>query len=357
MPLSFGAIMHTRSCSFFTRSAGAALALSSLFFGGCGGSAPNRFIGDPGSDMGTRVDLAMTAPDMAQPEDMAQPGQGSYYRYAMNNFTLPQTRTQLAIDLNGDGRLDNQLGNIIGVLASQGLSAQTTVDQSVARGDVVELLRLRTADATLTNDNPVPVVAYAGKPMANPDFSGAGSFTVDNGVPAAPLNGTLAAAAYASEDPITTTKPVTLQLKLPLFAGGAPVPMILNGAHIQFTTSGAQGGLMAGQINGSIKDSDVQGLIVPAIAVTLTAQIQKDPNSAQSKQLESLFDTGGCGAAKANDGIVDACEVATNPIIMAVLAPDVQIYDNLGAYAPNKTNMMKDSLSVSIGFTAVRAQF
>ena len=32
-------------------------------------------------------------------------------------------------------------------------------------------------------------------------------------------------------------------------------------------------------------------------------------------------------------------------IIMAVLAPDVQIYDANGNYAPNKANSRKDSLS------------
>ena len=46
-----------------------------------------------------------------------------------------------------------------------------------------------------------------------------------------------------------------------------------------------------------------------------------------------------------------------NSTIQAVFAPDVQIYDANGNYAPNKTNAMKDSLSIGFGFTAVRASF
>jgi hypothetical protein len=40
-----------------------------------------------------------------------------------------------------------------------------------------------------------------------------------------------------------------------------------------------------------------------------------------------------------------------------VLAPDVQIYDANGNYAPNPLNTVKDSLSVGIGFTAVAANY
>jgi len=54
----------------------------------------------------------------------------------------------------------------------------------------------------------------------------------------------------------------------------------------------------------------------------------------------------------ANDGKIDTCEVQGNSIIMAVLAPDVKIYDANGNYAPTATGT-KDSLSLGIGFTAV----
>jgi hypothetical protein len=49
--------------------------------------------------------------------------------------------------------------------------------------------------------------------------------------------------------------------------------------------------------------------------------------------------------------------VATNQIVANLLAPDVQIYDANGGYAPNKNNTTKDSLSVGVAFLAVRASW
>ena len=48
--------------------------------------------------------------------------------------------------------------------------------------------------------------------------------------------------------------------------------------------------------------------------------------------------------AAATDNIIDTCEVSTAGLIQNVLAPDVQMFDASGKYAPNKDNTMKDSL-------------
>jgi hypothetical protein len=67
-------------------------------------------------------------------------------------------------------------------------------------------------------------------------------------------------------------------------------------------------------------------------------------------------DAGTC--AQAGDGVISTCEVATNSIIKNILAPDVQMFSNDGlTYAPNPANTHKDSLSVGVGFTAVKATF
>ena len=57
------------------------------------------------------------------------------------------------------------------------------------------------------------------------------------------------------------------------------------------------------------------------------------------------------------DLIIDVCEVSENSIIQNVLAPDLQSYDANGNYAPQRLAMKKDSLSIGLGFTAVRAKF
>lgn len=305
---------------------------------------------------------------------------GNFTAYAVNKLVLPQDNKQFAIDLNGDGKVDNQMGNIIGTLATQNLDAQSGVDASLAEGGVVVLLSLQTMDATLKKDDAVGLTFYLGKtfnsmPRKNdagmaipdggcdgcPDFSGMGMFTVDMGQSAVLLLGKLDGGKFKSNNPVGTKNPVDVTLKIALIQGAAPIPLTLHGAQAEFTsgTDMASGkpGLIDGRLRGSIKKSDIDNTVIPAVASLLTMRIQADPNSASSKQIASIFDTGGCGAAKMGDGKIDTCEVATNSIIMAVLAPDVQIYDDAGNYAPNAKNTKKDSLSIAVAWGAVQAMF
>jgi hypothetical protein len=292
-------------------------------------------------------------------------------RYVLNSLTLPMQRSDYAIDLNGDGRSDNQLGNIDGALSAQNFDIQTAESASIAAGNPIYLIELRTVDATGAND-PAATVKVSRGLTANggtPDFGGMGSYTIDATVPASTFSGALANHRYGSESPVTTHAPVTLAFRFAFF--GAPIEIALNGAHIQFVTgtdmaSGAPG-LINGEIQGSIKESDVQNVLIPQIATLLNARIAANPTSPTSMMLLQLFDTGNgaggtCTSADGTvgtpgDGLIAPCEVAMNNIIQNVLAPDVQIYDANGNYAPNSQNTMRDSLSVGVAFTAVRATF
>jgi hypothetical protein len=354
-----------------------------LALAGCGESNPLPLTGDqsvardmamPQPDLSTVMnDLAVpTSNDLAVTSDLAMDNgdvtmaHGMVYKYVVNSLTAPMQRTDFAMDLNGDGHSDNQLGNVIAAMEAIGFDAVTNVAQSVAQGDTIDLVGFQTADPMLMNDDTAGVVLEAGQAHPNPDFSGNGSFTVDGKQPAAQLFGRLQVAAFSSNNPVTTTHPVMLSLQLGLFGSGMPIVLPLNGAHIQFSTgkdpkSGAPG-LLMGQIHGSVKNSDVQNILIPALAQSLNQIITQDPNSANAMQVEQIFDTGGCvdangTMAKANDGKIDPCEVSSNQIVQNVLAPDVQIYDQNGSYAPNKLNNMKDSFSVGVGFTAVKASF
>ena len=57
------------------------------------------------------------------------------------------------------------------------------------------------------------------------------------------------------------------------------------------------------------------------------------------------------------DGMVGVCEVSGNSIIKNVLNPDVQMFDSAGNYHPNPANTNQVSLSLGLGFTAVKATF
>lgn len=325
----------------------------------CSGGGGLHFGGDAGApDLATPADLS-DAPDLTPAPDLAISVGG--HKYVLNQIMLPMQRSDYAMDLNGDGHLDNQLGNIIGAVESQGLDAQTAVGVAIQAGSALHLVSLDATDPALMNDPNAGAGLWVAKSMA-PDFSGQGKFAIDNAYPASKFTGRLDAGHFSSENPVMTMKPVHATLKLPL-AGVTPIVLPINGAHIQFDAqSGNPPRLVSGQLHGSIKNSDVQGKIIPAVAMALNAQVQANPGSPNTMQLLALFDTGGCAnpngtMAKANDGKIDVCEVSTNQIIQNVLAPDVQIYDANGNYAPNPANTKKDSLSMGVAFTAVRASF
>ena len=305
------------------------------------------------------------------------PGAGANKaQYVTNAVMVPQQRQDYAIDLNGDGRVDNQLGNIIGALTGQGLNVQTGVDMAVAGGTLIMLMSETSSDSAYQNDSCASSTVQAGMNMSMPDYSGMGHFALDSNQTGGTFAGPLKSGKFSSAPPPTTTKPVTVTVLLPLVAGATPVVMKLNGAHLQYTR-GADGKITGGQLNGAIKSTDVQMSIVPSVASVLTNKLQHDmPQTSTDTQIANLFDTGGtadasCPAGCKNpsygdrpgmcaakgDAIVDTCEVSTNNLIKNLLGADVQMFDAAGNYAPNKDNTTKDSLSLGLAFTAVGASF
>ena len=312
---------------------------------------------------------------------------GAIHQFAINKILFPQVKTDYSIDLNGDGRVDNQLGNIMGAFASQGIDSQSVQDQLVASGQIVHLVAVQTADALLMTDQQVGATWSIGKPQSSPDFTGHGAFSVDTTAPQGATLGTLAGGVYASNNPATTTHPVSADVTI-VFGGAGAVRLQLHGAYLRFTVS--SGGLMTGQIDGSMKSADIQTTIVPAVAMSLTARItatdlghacatNTDCKSSgmctmskcvltdTAKQIQQIFDVGDSNGGNCtnpdgtlgvpNDGVISICEVSGNQLIANLLVPDVQIYDANGNYAPNPKNILKDSLSVGFGFTAVPATF
>lgn len=298
-------------------------------------------------------------------------------QYVVNAVTVPQQRQDDAIDLNGDGRVDNQLGNIIGALTGQGLKVQDGVDQALMGGDLILLVSESSTDAMYQNDDCATTQMQLGqKVTGTPDFSGSGHFSVDSTQAGGTFNGPIKAGKFSSAPPATTKTPVTISILLPLVAGATPVNLKVIGAHLQYTRD-SSGKITGGQLNGAIKQEDVQMSIIPNVASLLTNKLKTDmPPTSTDQQIQSIFDNGGkadasCGTTCKNpaygdragmcaavmDGIIDTCEVSTAGLIQNVLAPDVQMFDASGNYAPNKDNTTKDSLSLGLAFTAVGATF
>jgi hypothetical protein len=171
----------------------------------------------------------------------------------------------------------------------------------------------------------------------------------------------LSAGALRTNDPVTTTHPVSAVVQVELASGVDPVALKLNGVHMQATVSST--GLTQGELHGSVLKADFDGAMIPATAKVLTLQVQTNPLSTTTFFIETIFDIGGCtnpdgSPSMANDHRIDPCEVAQNAQIQSLFAPDVQIFSADGTtYAPNPQNAHKDSVSVGLGFTAVPASF
>src|SRR5215467_12984864 len=107
--------------------------------------------------------------------DCTASGGSNKAQYVTNAVMVPQQRSDYAIDLNGDGRVDNQLGNIIGALEGQMLHVQMGVDQAVTDGTLIVLMSETSTDAMFQSDNCATASVQVGQPIAAPampDYSG-----------------------------------------------------------------------------------------------------------------------------------------------------------------------------------------
>ena len=359
------------------------LLLLTLLASGCGQ-------GLGGADLGT--DLAvpdLTIPDLAQPDLRPSPPDlllpdcvdndggvaqcpmvtGTIKKqFVVNSLQVPQQRADYAYDLNGDGKPDNQFGNIIGALAAQNIDSQTPVDSAIAGGTDVILIDEISGDATFTTDACAASSVYPGINHGSPKFDGTDVFAIDpSKQPAGLFRGSIFVSGCDSAPPPQTAgAPVKLLVRLPLFGSLSPLEMTLTGAHLKYKLTGNN--LMQGQINGAVRKAEVDHSLIPQMAANFDALAQT--GTSQGTQLLAIFDTGGdpsaaCGAtcqnldgscAASGDHMISDCEVATNAIIKNVLAPDVQMC-TAGRYAPSAANSVKDSLSIGLAFTAVPATF
>jgi len=339
---------------------------------GCGGGGLGGGDGGGGSggtaDMALNGDLSTSLPDMSRAAACMPAGGTMRAQYVWNSLLVPMQRSDYAMDLNGDGRVDNQFGNIVGALVGQALDPQGDATKAVMSGQSLTLVDEHADD--LTTDDCAASDVEAATAMAAPDFSGSGHFTVDATATAGHFAGPIAASKFSSVPaPADAATPVIVTVPLPLFGGVTKIDLV--GAHVSYTR-GADGKITGGQLNGAIRNADVQSKIVPSWAAAMTAEVQANPSSSMSMQLLSIFDNGGksdaaCAAgtcknpdnscAVKGDNKIDTCELATSGLITNLLAPDVQMFDAGGNYHPSPDNTMKDSMSIGLGFSAVPATF
>jgi hypothetical protein len=264
---------------------------------------------------------------------------------ASSAITLPKNSTTYAFDLDGDGTPDNKLGAIISGLAAVNLMPQDAANMAVTKGSLVLLGEEVSTDATMMDaKNAGFKLSLALSATSAPKYDGTDTFSIDPANSTATFYGNIAAGTFTSNNPATTTAPVTLTVALPLVAGQPPLSVPVTAGRVTFKRD-ATGKITGGQLNGALRKEDVDSKILPAVAALITAQVQDPMASAAIK----MFDIN-------MDGTVTVDELKQNSLITNFLSPDIQLFDN-GVYKPNPAKTAKDSLSLGLGFEAVKASF
>lgn len=316
-----------------------------MFVAACGGSKTNN------------PDAPPLPPDAIPDVTSAS---GGHVKLVVDNIRLPATPTDDAADLDGDGKGDDRLGALEQTFVTNGADMQPIVTTAVQQGNDLVLFDVQADDATLT-DAPAVGVTIARAVATPPDFSGSGTYTIDTAIAAATVYGKLMQGGFGSNDPVTTTHPVTALVDLPL-TGTRMLRVHVNGAHL---TGGFHTGpsSFGGELHGSIPKHDIDCVVLTQYADDLNLIISNDPNAAIG--IETEFDVGNCAAEAecgneaagvSGDKIIEPCEVRGDSQIKTAYALDVHVFDAGGNYAPSPTGT-KDSFSIGIGLHAVGANF
>ncbi|HEY3359854.1 MAG TPA: hypothetical protein VGQ83_41775 [Polyangia bacterium] len=273
------------------------------------------------------------------------------HQFVIDELVLPATSQDakdLAFDLDGNGTVDNQLGNILAALGPQmgSTSPQTSVDDAMKAGSIIVLMALYAQDIQASASSNMWAFLGVGQTLTAGPQPG-GTFTVDaaNSPAAAYFGGKIknGGGAYGGSA-------AALTLNIPLAAAGqtGSLNLALQAVHVEFDVSADGKSLENGRIGGAISESDLNTKILPEVQVLLQQQIEAKCTLAGATctceagsgaaTIQSMFDTN-------SDCSIDLAEVQNNSLLKAFLKGDVTLANG------------EKGLSMAVGFHAVDALF
>jgi hypothetical protein len=296
---------------------------------------------------------------------------GMPHTYVVDSVLLPTKSGEGAkygLDLDGDGMVDNALGNILTALssaASGSLNLQASIDDTVLQGKIILLANLKATALDMATGVALEIfVADSATVMPAPctdpntpstcgqHLKGTGMFTVAADSPMdAQIVGKIVGGQF-------TGGPGTVTLEITLSAtAGTPIQLNLIGARAKIPTiSDTNLGSSASPaiIAGGVTQSDLDTKVIPAVQTTVQAQIVRDCYDTATPP-KPLGAPPGCGCKSGSTGAtvislfdkspadceVTLDEIKNNSLIQTLLMPDIMI---------NGTPV----LSVGVGVTAVK---
>jgi hypothetical protein len=286
---------------------------------GCGGS----------SSIPDAVKVSDASNIDAPPADAFQTGRRTYVASELRLPKTQQEASMFGLDLDGNGRVDNQLGQVLATLRGQGIDANAHTTEAVDNGAIITLFAVDTSvnpDATFAvfkGVSPVPTPCLAAQ--CRKHLQGDGAFTAALTPRDPAIAGVITNAAFA------TSAPGSIHVQFAI--GGAPIVVSLIGARIAATGIGPSG-ISNVILAGAIPETELDSTVVPGLAQSFQATVTRDcptatpPNcicaDSDGKQLMNLFDT------SPKDCAISVIEVKQNSVIQTLLAPDVTVNGTKG---------------------------
>ena len=286
------------------------------------------------------------------PVDAPAPPVG-HHHYVVDHVSVPTTNEEarmFALDIDGNGQVDNQLGMVISTFTTMGIDLQGAMTSAVDTGKLILLGDLYATDFTAPLATTFTIYQGADpKPPActgpqdttcrhhltgNATFSIAAGAPIDPPLPGALVNGVL------------TGGPGHLTIELTF--GGAPTTVTLIGARVKLQTP-TDTGIAASILAGAISATEVDQKLIPSWRDGVMAMVMRD--------CSMLSNPPSCGCAEGSDGktsigLYDAnhdCNVTVDEVRKSSLT--------MSLFAPDLTIESVPALSLGVRVTAVGAGF
>lgn len=177
--------------------------------------------------------------------------------FRMNKVVL-ETDLKKGTDLNGDGKVDNQLGAILGdssikaLLKLAGIDVQKSIDDQVSNRDLVVLVELRNLKAPFTANGSADVHVYLGKKT-----SVIGEYRIDK----TSVDGSGKAKIQFNNVKVNrgrvVTPPGNFGFTATFFKGSGPANLDMKQASLSFNIAGDLKSLSNGMVSGAVPASTV----------------------------------------------------------------------------------------------------